>query len=80
MVDKQMEGLSLNDNVTPEYVRTLTEPTEKFLCKLSDNWADFRFRGFKIRDMVSNITLVEVPDSAVEQPENLQDDVDPSKR
>ena len=80
MVDKQMEGLSLNDNVTPEYVRTLTEPTEKFLCTLSDNWADFRFRGFKIRDMVSNITLVEVPDSAVEQPENLQDDVDPSKR
>ena len=48
--------------VTTDYVRSLNQPTENFLCKLSDNWAEFKFRGFKIRDMVSNITLVEVPD------------------
>ena len=49
-------------NVTPEQVRALSEPTDQFLCKLSDNWGGMKFRGFKIRDMVSNITLVEVPD------------------
>ena len=51
---------------TIEYVKSLTEPTDRFLCKLSDNWAKFRFRGFKIRDMISNITLVEVPDDEEE--------------
>ena len=53
-------------SVSPEYVKTLTDPTDKFLCKLSDNWAKFRFRGFKIRDMISNITLVEVPDDEID--------------
>ena len=66
-------------DVTPEYVKGLTAPTEKFLCKLTDNWAKFRFRGFKIRDMISNITLVEVPDDDIEN-EQLSDDDDPTKR
>ena len=26
------------DVITPEYVSQLTRPTDKFLCKLSDNW------------------------------------------
>ena len=68
-----------NDAVTPDYVKQLTGPTDKFLCKLTDNWAKFRFRGFKIRDMVSNITLVEVPDDDIEN-EQLSDDDDPTKR
>jgi len=67
------------ENITPEYVKTLTEPTANFLCKLSDNWAQFRFRGFKIRDMVSNITLVEVPDDEIEN-DDLIEDEDPTKR
>ena len=54
------------ENPTVEYVKQLSNPTDRFLCKLSDNWAVFRFRGFKIRDMVSNITLVEVPDDEEE--------------
>ena len=66
-------------DVTPEYVKALTAPTETFLCKLTDNWAKFRFRGFKIRDMISNITLVEVPDDDIEN-EQLSDDDDPTKR
>ena len=49
--------------ITADFVRSLNTPTEKFLCRMADNWADFKFRGFKIRDMVSNITLVEVPES-----------------
>jgi hypothetical protein len=53
---------TLGANVTPEEVRALNAPSDKFLCKLSDNWGGIKFRGFKIRDMVSNITLVEVPD------------------
>ena len=48
--------------ITSEYVKQLTNPTDKFLCKLSDNWPKFRFGGFKIRDMISKITLVDVPD------------------
>lgn len=63
--------------ITADFVRQLNAPTEKFLCKISDNWADFKFRGFKIRDMVSNITLVEVPESQVDN--NALED-DPSKR
>ena len=66
-------------DVTPEYVKSLTGPTDQFLCKLTDNWAKFRFRGFKIRDMISNITLVEVPDDDIEN-EALDDNDDPSKR
>ena len=66
-------------DVTPEYVKTLKAPTDRFLCKLTDNWAKFRFRGFKIRDMISNITLVEVPDDDIEN-EDLSDEDDPSKR
>ena len=63
---------------TPEEIRKLNAPTEKFLCKLSDNWPQFKFRGFKIRDMISNITLVEVPDSDLDDTPN--DTEDPSKR
>jgi len=63
--------------ITADFVRSLNAPTEKFLCKMADNWADFKFRGFKIRDIVSNITLVEVPESQVEN--NALED-DPSKR
>ena len=24
--------------ITPDYVKALTDPTDKFLCKLTDNW------------------------------------------
>ena len=52
----------LPEEVTAEYVMSLAEPTDKFLCKLGDNWPKFKFGGFKIRDCVSNITLVDVPE------------------
>ncbi len=64
---------------TPDDIRALDRPAEHFLCKLSDNWAQFKFKGFKIRDIVSNITLVEVPEDDVEN-ENLDEADDPSKR
>ena len=64
---------------TVEDIRALEKPADKFLCKLSDNWAQFRFKGFKIRDMVSNLTLVEVPEDDVEN-DQLSDEDDVSKR
>lgn len=66
------------EEVTVDYVSKLTEPTDKFLCKLSDNWPKFKFAGFKIRDCVSNITLVEVPESDVD--EEPTDEDGPDKR
>ena len=53
-------------------------PTDRFLCKLSDNWPKFKFGGFKIRDCVSNIVLVEVPEQDVDN--DVSDDDDPSVR
>ena len=46
--------------ISPDYVRSLSNPAKSFLCKISDNWPVLKFGGFKIRDMVSGITLVEV--------------------
>ena len=57
---------------------TLQEPTDRFLCRLGDNWPNFQFGGFKIRDCVSNITLVEVPAQNVDN--DISDDDDPSTR
>lgn len=48
------------EEVTPDFVKSLTLPTEQFLCRISDNWPKLKFGGFKIRDMISGITLVEV--------------------
>lgn len=56
----------------------MTAPTDRFLCKLTDNWPKFKFGGFKIRDCVSNIVLVEVPEQDVDN--DVSDDDDPSVR
>ena len=63
-------------------MKDLKEPTEKFLCKLSDNWPHLRFGGFKIRDIVSGFTLVEVHDDEIDNGENgtLSEEDDPSTR
>lgn len=68
------------DVVTPEYVRSLTAPTDRFLCRLSDNWAKMAFKGFRIRDMISNITLVDVPIDDIDGEADLEEGDDPSKR
>ena len=66
--------------VTPDYVRSLTGPTDQFLCRLSDNWPKVAFKGFKIRDMISNITLVDEPAEEIEDEDTLNEEDDPSKR
>ena len=67
-------------DVSPEYVRSLTAPTDQFLCRLTENWPQLKFKGFKIRDMISNITLVDVPVDEIESEDNLTDADDPTKR
>ena len=76
---EKMENLTLEDQkhpdlITPEYVMALTEPTDKFLCKLTDNWPKFKFGGFKIRDVTSGITLVDVPEQDVDNEPSDEDD------
>ena len=53
------------------------EPTDRFLCKLSDNWPKFKFGGLKIRDCVSKLTLVDVPE---QEDADVSDEDDPSTR
>ena len=60
-------------------MKSLNQPTDQFLCKLSDNWANLKFGGFKIRDMLSGITLVEVQDDDIDN-ESVTDSDDPSTR
>ena len=71
-----------HDQITAEIVKALQEPTEKFLCKLTDNWPQLKFGGFKIRDIISGYTLVEVSDDEVDNGETgtLSDMDDPSTR
>ena len=45
---------------------------------LGDNWPQFKFGGFKIRDCISNITLVDVPAQDVDN--DISDDDDPTTR
>jgi hypothetical protein len=45
---------------TPDYIKTLNAPTAKFLCTLKDNVFDIKFGAFRLRDMVSGFTLVDV--------------------
>ena len=66
-----MAEAAVPDLITPDYVRGLTAPTDTFLCKLSDNWAKMAFKGFRIRDMISNIVLVDVPIDDIEGESNL---------
>ena len=76
--DVDMEEEKHPDVITAEYVMGLQKPTKGFLCKMADNWPKFKFGGFKIRDVDSKITLVEVPESEVESEGN--DDEDPETR
>ena len=71
------------DQINSELVKQLQQPTEKFLCKLSDNWPQLKFGGFRIRDLISGYTLVEVNDDEIDNGEDgstLTDEDDPATR
>ncbi len=75
-INEAQAAPQFNGPVSPDQVRALTQPTSQFLCQLSDNWPKMRFGGFKIRDMISGITLVEVKDEEVDN-DNVSDSDDP---
>ena len=49
-----------------DVARTMTAPTKQYLCKLSDNTYNIQFLRYKIRDVDSGITLVDIQDDAPE--------------
>ena len=61
-----------------DYVLNLSNPTNRFLCKIVDNHPKFKFGGFRIRDCISNITLVQVDDNEVDG--EVSDNDDPNTR
>ena len=61
--------MAVSGSVTPEMVKKLEAPTDQFLCKLSDNEFNIKFGAFRIRDMESGITLVDVTDDEIQQDE-----------
>lgn len=46
--------------ITPEYVKTLEKPTERFFCPLSANRYKIQFLQFRVRDLESKDVLFEM--------------------
>lgn len=62
----------------PDTIRTLTAPTSKFLCTLKDNTYNIKFGAFRIRDMDSGITLIDVRDGDLDN--DITEEMDPTTR
>ena len=58
---EEKEGIDL-DTFKPDDARALEVPTEKFYCKMSDNTYNIKFIRYKIRDIDSGYTLVDIND------------------
>lgn len=52
----------MEDKILPEYIKSLTDYTENFLCDPKDNVFNIKFLEFKVRDLDSGYTLFEVAD------------------
>ena len=72
----------VQNEITPDFVKQLGAPTEKFLCKLTDNIYKIKFGAFRIRDMTSGIVLVDVSEEEVGLEESQMDQIedDPKTR
>ena len=66
------------DEITVDYVKSLTDPADRFLCKLSDNWPKFKFGGFRITDYDTKMVLVDVPEQEVDN--DVSDEDTPNSR
>lgn len=62
------------EEVTPEYVSSLTEATDRFLCPLAANIYGIEFVYFKVRDLESGAVLFEVQNEEEEPHEVVEDD------
>ena len=62
------------DEITPEYVSSLTEATSQFLCPLSANVYGIEFVYFKVRDLESGTVLFEVSNEEEEESREVVED------
>ena len=53
-------SLKSKKTITPEIVKSLKGPTDKFLCPISANIYEIDFLGFKIRDLDTNTVLLDI--------------------
>jgi hypothetical protein len=65
----------MEDKITSEYVRSLTDYTDNFLCSLKDNIYKIRFIQFRVRDSETGIELFEISDEE-EGEENGEEIID----
>lgn len=71
------ELLAKGDEITPDDVLALAQPTTKYLCKTTKNVFGIEFTAFKLRDLDREITLLEVakpPEMPYEPPSEDDDD------
>ena len=69
----------MSEKITPEIVRENKGFTPKFLCLLSSNIYNKKFKRFKVRDIETDLVLFDVSDDSNDNnngeniPEELQD-------
>ena len=70
----------MSEKITPEIVREYKGFTPKFLCPLSSNIYNIKFKRFKVRDIETDFVLFDVSDDSDEgndkenMPEELKDE------
>ena len=62
-----------------ETARNLKAPTKQFLCKPSDNTFNIQFLRYKIRDIDSGITLVDIQDEGAGDDKGIDEDAIPDE-
>ena len=68
------------EKITPDVVRSYTGFTPKFLCGMSSNIYNIRFKRFKVRDIETDFVLFDVSDDSDDNnnnenmPEELKDE------
>ena len=68
------------EKITPDVVRSYTGFTPKFLCGMSSNIYNIRFKRFKVRDIETDFVLFDVSDDSDDSnnnenmPEELKDE------
>ena len=68
------------EKITPDVVRSYTGFTPKFLCGMSSNIYNIRFKRFKVRDIETDFVLFDVSDDSEDSnnnenmPEELKDE------
>ncbi len=76
-MDSTGSQTALPSQITPDFVRSLTAPTDQFLCRLKDNVYGIRFGAFRIRELTTGFLLVDVKEDDLS--DNLTEVVDDPK-